>query len=150
MRPRGLEERFAFLAPNTINAGLIKTKPNDVIAYVLDSSVASKDTEKLFFLPYNTGNGGHWLLVAINPVREMDSLDNDWTTYPNLKRMIDTVLQVFRSQRDIQVPKSRANNIAWLRVTLTNSSVLITQKLNWMNLWRNSVIHYGVENFIRL
>ncbi|XP_058746912.1 uncharacterized protein LOC131619890 [Vicia villosa] len=58
MRPRGLEERFTFLAPNTVNAWLIKTKPDDVIA----------------------------------------------------------VLQAFRSQRDIQVPKSRANNITWIRV----------------------------------
>ncbi|XP_058760705.1 uncharacterized protein LOC131634037 [Vicia villosa] len=27
-----------------------------------------------------------------------------------------SVLQAFRSQRDIQVPKSRANNITWIRV----------------------------------
>ena len=56
MRPRGLEERFAFLAPNIVNAVLIKTKPVDVIMYVLDLFVARKDLEKLFFLPYNTGN----------------------------------------------------------------------------------------------
>ena len=57
MRPRGLEERFAFLAPNTVNAGLIVTKPDDVISYVLGLFMVSKDTKKLFFLPYNTGNG---------------------------------------------------------------------------------------------
>ncbi|XP_058766939.1 uncharacterized protein LOC131640562 [Vicia villosa] len=94
-RPRGLEERFAFLGPNTVNLGLIITKPDEVI-------------------------DGHWLLVAINPVREivyyLDSLDNDWTTYPNLKMTIDTVLQAFRLQRDIQVPKNRANNITWIKV----------------------------------
>ena len=57
VRPRGLEARFGFLAPNTANSGLIVTRADDVIAYVLDLFVASKDTEKLFFLPYNTDNG---------------------------------------------------------------------------------------------
>ena len=57
VRPCGLEARFGFLAPNTVNSGLIVTRPNDVIAYVLDLFVASKDTEKFFFFPYNTGNG---------------------------------------------------------------------------------------------
>ncbi|XP_058768650.1 uncharacterized protein LOC131642420 [Vicia villosa] len=54
MRSRGLEERFAFLSPNTINA---------------------------------------------------------------------SVLQAFQSQRDIQVPKSRANNITWLRVQVIGADV---------------------------
>ena len=44
MCPRGLEERFAFLAPNTVNAGLIVTKPDDVISYVLGLFMVSKDT----------------------------------------------------------------------------------------------------------
>ena len=57
VRPRGLEARFGFLAPNTGNSGLIVTRPDDVIAYVLGLFVASKDTKKLFFFPYNTGNG---------------------------------------------------------------------------------------------
>ena len=57
VRSRGLEARFGFLAPNTVNSGLIVTRPDDVIAYVLGLFVASKDTEKLFFLPYNTDNG---------------------------------------------------------------------------------------------
>ncbi|CAI8597492.1 unnamed protein product [Vicia faba] len=63
---------------------------------------------------------GHWLLVAINPVREivyyLDSLGNDWTTYPDMKKTIDTILQSFRAQRDIQVPRSRVNNISWIKV----------------------------------
>ena len=57
VRPRGLEARFGFLAPNTVNSGLIVTRPDDIISYVLGLFVASKDTKKLFFLPYNTGNG---------------------------------------------------------------------------------------------
>ena len=57
VRPRGLEARFGFLAPNTVNFGLIVTRLDDVISYVLSLFVASKDTEKLFFLPYNTDNG---------------------------------------------------------------------------------------------
>ncbi|XP_058752304.1 uncharacterized protein LOC131625457 [Vicia villosa] len=65
MRPRGLEEQFAFLAPNTVNSGLIVTKPDDVIA----------------------------------------------------------LLQAFRSQRYIQIPKSRANNITWIRVQVIGADV---------------------------
>ena len=57
MRPRGLEQRFAFLSPMNINSLLIVQKPDEVMAYVLLLFMASKDTEKLFFLPYNTGNG---------------------------------------------------------------------------------------------
>ena len=56
VRPRGLEARFGFLAPNTVNSGLIVTGPDDVISYVLGLFMVSKDTEKLFFLSYNTGN----------------------------------------------------------------------------------------------
>ena len=48
VRPRGLEARFGFLAPNTVNSGLIVTRPDDVITYLLGLFVASKDTEKLF------------------------------------------------------------------------------------------------------
>ena len=56
VRLHGLEARFGFLAPNTVNSGLIVTRPDDVISYVLGLFVSSKDNEKLFFFPYNTGN----------------------------------------------------------------------------------------------
>ncbi|KAI5427955.1 hypothetical protein KIW84_022117 [Lathyrus oleraceus] len=63
----------------------------------------NKDAEKLFFIPFNTG--GHWLLLAINPIREivyyLDSLGNDWTTYPDMKVLIDT---------------RGANSITWIKV----------------------------------
>ncbi|KAI5429154.1 hypothetical protein KIW84_033954 [Lathyrus oleraceus] len=78
----------------------------------------NKDTKKLFFIPFNTG--GHWLLLAINPIREivyyLDSLGNDWTTYPDMKVLIDTVLQAFRAQRDIQTSRRGANSITWIKV----------------------------------
>ncbi|KAI5412575.1 hypothetical protein KIW84_057295 [Lathyrus oleraceus] len=78
----------------------------------------NKDAEKLFFIPFNTG--GHWLLLAINPIREivyyLDSLGNDWTTYPDMKVLIDTVLQAFRAQRDIQTSRRGANSITWIKV----------------------------------
>ncbi|KAI5418047.1 hypothetical protein KIW84_042622 [Lathyrus oleraceus] len=78
----------------------------------------NKDAEKLFFIPFNTG--GHWLLLAINPIREivyyLDSLGNDWTTYPDTKVLIDTVLQAFRAQRDIQTSRRGANSITWIKV----------------------------------
>ena len=57
MRPRGLEQRFAFLSPACINLGLIINKPDDVMLYVLNRFMADKETEKLFFIPFNTGNG---------------------------------------------------------------------------------------------
>ncbi|XP_058785169.1 uncharacterized protein LOC131660058 isoform X2 [Vicia villosa] len=82
--------------------------------------MASTNSEKLFFLPFNTDNGGHWLLVAINPIREvvyfLDSLHNPVSTYEAMKELVDTVIQVFRAQRGSQVPKSKANNITWIRV----------------------------------
>ncbi|KAI5406446.1 hypothetical protein KIW84_052974 [Lathyrus oleraceus] len=63
---------------------------------------------------------GHWLLLAINPIREivyyLDSLGNDWTTYPDMKVLIDTVLQAFRAQRDIQTSRRGANSITWIKV----------------------------------
>ncbi|KAI5398023.1 hypothetical protein KIW84_063722 [Lathyrus oleraceus] len=73
---------------------------------------------RCFFIPFNTG--GHWLLLAINPIREivyyLDSLGNDWTTYPDMKVLIDTVLQAFRAQRDIQTSRRGANSITWIKV----------------------------------
>ena len=44
MRPRGLEQRFAFLSPMNINSLLIVQKPDEVMAYVLRLFMASKDT----------------------------------------------------------------------------------------------------------
>ncbi|KAI5433900.1 hypothetical protein KIW84_020943 [Lathyrus oleraceus] len=86
--------------------------------YVLRILNDNKDAEKLFFIPFNTG--GHWLLLAINPIREivyyLDSLGNDWTTYPDMKVLIDTVLQAFRAQRDIQTSRRGANSITWIKV----------------------------------
>ncbi|KAI5443068.1 hypothetical protein KIW84_011918 [Lathyrus oleraceus] len=73
---------------------------------------------EVVFIPFNTG--GHWLLLAINPIREivyyLDSLGNDWTTYPDMKVLIDTVLQAFRAQRDIQTSRRGANSITWIKV----------------------------------
>ena len=57
MRPSGLEKRFAFLSPFNTNLGLIIHKPDEIMAYVLERFMADKDTEKLFFLALNTGNG---------------------------------------------------------------------------------------------
>ncbi|XP_058786431.1 uncharacterized protein LOC131661047 isoform X1 [Vicia villosa] len=122
MHPTGLRlrQRFAFLAPFITNLGLIISKPDEVMAYVLNRFMASINSEKLFFLPFNTGNGGHWLLVAINPISEvvyfLDSLHNPVSTYEAMKNLVDTVIQVFRAQRGSQVPKSKANNITWIQV----------------------------------
>ena len=36
----------------------------------------------------------HWLLVAMDPIKEvvyyLNSVDGDWTNYPDMKLMIDT------------------------------------------------------------
>ncbi|XP_050914860.1 uncharacterized protein LOC127129778 [Lathyrus oleraceus] len=107
MRPNGLDVSFGFLAPATVNLVLILNRPDTVTEYVLRILMDNKDAEKLFFIPFNTG--GHWLLLAINPIREivyyLDSLGNDWTTYPDMKVLIDTVLQAFRAQRVIQTSR---------------------------------------------
>ncbi|KAI5427953.1 hypothetical protein KIW84_033101 [Lathyrus oleraceus] len=103
MRPNGLDVSFGFLAPATVNLGLILSRPDTVTEYVLRILMDNKDAEKLFFIPFNTG--GHWLLLAINPIREivyyLDSLGNDWTTYPDMKVLIDT---------------RGANSITWIKV----------------------------------
>ncbi|KAI5398960.1 hypothetical protein KIW84_064363 [Lathyrus oleraceus] len=118
MRPNGLDVSFGFLAPATVNLGLILSRPDTVTEYVLRILMDNKDAENLFFIPFNTG--GHWLLLAINPIREivyyLDSLGNDWTTYPDMKVLIDTVLQAFRAQRDIQTSRRGANSITWIKV----------------------------------
>ncbi|XP_058783885.1 uncharacterized protein LOC131658630 [Vicia villosa] len=94
MHPSGLRQRFAFLAPFNTNLELIISKLDEVMAYVLNRFMASINSEKLFFLPFNTGNGGHWLLVAINPIREvvyfLDSLHNPISTYEAMKELVDT------------------------------------------------------------
>ncbi|XP_058777833.1 uncharacterized protein LOC131652075 [Vicia villosa] len=38
------------------------------------------------------------------------------STYEAMKKLVDTVIQVFRAQRGSQVPKSKANNITWIQV----------------------------------
>ncbi|KAI5428784.1 hypothetical protein KIW84_033693 [Lathyrus oleraceus] len=120
MGPRGLEQRFSFLNPMKTNLTEMIRKPDEVRTYVVERFMADTDREKLFFLPFNTGDGGHWLLVAINPFKEivyyLDSLHNDWTTYPAMKTKVDTIIQTVRAQRKIQVPKRKANNITWNRV----------------------------------
>ncbi|KAI5404264.1 hypothetical protein KIW84_051422 [Lathyrus oleraceus] len=120
MGPRGLEQRFSFLNPMKTNLTEMIRKPDEVRTYVVERFMADTDREKLFFLPFNTGDGGHWLLVAINPFKEivyyLDSLHIDWTTYPAMKTIVDTIIQTVRAQRKIQVPKRKANNITWNRV----------------------------------
>ena len=66
MRPHGLEQRFAFLSPACINLGLIINKPDDVMVYVRNLFMADKDTEKLFFLPFNTGLDFHSKFIYYN------------------------------------------------------------------------------------
>ncbi|KAI5414837.1 hypothetical protein KIW84_040342 [Lathyrus oleraceus] len=100
MGPRGLEQRFSFLNPMKTNLTEMIRKPDEVRTYVVERFMADTDREKLFFLPFNTGDSGHWLL----------------TTYPAMKTIVDTIIKTVRAQRKIQVPKRKANNITWNRV----------------------------------
>ncbi|KAI5414838.1 hypothetical protein KIW84_040342 [Lathyrus oleraceus] len=93
MGPRGLEQRFSFLNPMKTNLTEMIRKPDEVRTYVVERFMADTDREKLFFLPFNTGDSGHWLLT-----------------------IVDTIIKTVRAQRKIQVPKRKANNITWNRV----------------------------------
>ena len=48
MRPNGLDVSFGFLAPATVNLGLILSRPHTVTEYVLQILMDNKDAEKLF------------------------------------------------------------------------------------------------------
>ncbi|KAI5413423.1 hypothetical protein KIW84_057849 [Lathyrus oleraceus] len=62
---------------------------------LFDRFMAAGDntTPSLYFLPFNSGNGGHWVLVAMDLSRLMvyylDSLSGDWSKYPSMKKTVD-------------------------------------------------------------
>ncbi|XP_050885024.1 uncharacterized protein LOC127088144 [Lathyrus oleraceus] len=78
----------------------------------------ASSTNNLYLWPYNSGC--HWLLLAIDPLKEvvyfLNSIDGEWTNYPDMKQLVDTSIKVFRSQRQARVPRTKSSNITWIKV----------------------------------
>ncbi|KAI5441217.1 hypothetical protein KIW84_010610 [Lathyrus oleraceus] len=95
MRGTELCNRFNFIAASRINTTFITKNPTSVKNELVDRFMASGDntTPSLYFLPFNSGNGGHWVLVAMDLSRLMvyylDSLSGDWSKYLSMKKTVD-------------------------------------------------------------
>ncbi|KAI5441236.1 hypothetical protein KIW84_010625 [Lathyrus oleraceus] len=95
MRGTELCNRFNFIAASRINTMFITKNPTSVKNELVDRLMADGDntTPSLYFLPFNSGNGGHWVLVAMDLSRLMvyylDSLSGDWSKYPSMKKTVD-------------------------------------------------------------
>ncbi|KAI5439883.1 hypothetical protein KIW84_025296 [Lathyrus oleraceus] len=95
MRGTELCNRFKFIAASRINTTFITKNPTSVKNELVDRFMAAGDntTPSLYFLPFNSGNGGHWVLVAMDLSRLMvyylDSLSGDWSKYPSMKKTVD-------------------------------------------------------------
>ncbi|KAI5390693.1 hypothetical protein KIW84_075841 [Lathyrus oleraceus] len=118
MRGTELCNRFNFIAASRINTTFITKNPTSVKNELVDRFMAADDntTPSLYFLLFNSGNGGHWVLVAMDLSRLMvyylDSLSGDWSKYPSMKKTIDAVILKFRSKKNYRNRK----DITWIRV----------------------------------
>ncbi|KAI5388903.1 hypothetical protein KIW84_074529 [Lathyrus oleraceus] len=97
MRGTELCNRFNFIAASRINTTFITKNPTSVKNELVDRFMVADDntTPSLYFLPFNSGNGGHWVLVAMDLSRLMvyylDSLSGDWSKYPSMKKTVDAI-----------------------------------------------------------
>ncbi|KAI5421551.1 hypothetical protein KIW84_045101 [Lathyrus oleraceus] len=95
MRGTELCNRFNFIAASRINTTFITKNPTSVKNELVDRFMATDDntTPSLYFLPFNSGNDGHWVLVAMDLSRLMvyylDSLSGYWSKYPSMKKTVD-------------------------------------------------------------
>ncbi|KAI5385742.1 hypothetical protein KIW84_072370 [Lathyrus oleraceus] len=118
MRGTELCNRFNFIAASRINTTLITKNPTSVKNELVDRFMAAGDntTPSLYFLLFNSGNGGHWVLVAMDLSRLMvyylDSLSGDWSKYPSMKKTVDAAILKFRSKKNYRNRK----DITWVRV----------------------------------
>ncbi|KAI5402238.1 hypothetical protein KIW84_050020 [Lathyrus oleraceus] len=118
MRGTELCNRFNFIAASRINTTFITKNPTSVMNELVDRFMVADDntTPSLYFLPFNSGNGGHWLLVAMDLLRLMvyylDSLPGDWSKYPSMKKTFDAAILKFRSKKNYRNRK----DITWVRV----------------------------------
>ncbi|KAI5419108.1 hypothetical protein KIW84_043339 [Lathyrus oleraceus] len=118
MRGTELCNRFNFIAASRINTTFITKNPTSVMNELVDRFMVAGDntTPSLYFLPFNSGNGGHWVLVAMDLSRLMvyylDSLPGDWSKYPSMKKTVDAAILKFRSKKNYRNRK----DITWVRV----------------------------------
>ncbi|KAI5400172.1 hypothetical protein KIW84_065193 [Lathyrus oleraceus] len=118
MRGTELCNRFNFIAASRINTTFITKNPTSVKNELVDRFMAAGDntTPSLYFLPFNSGNGGHWVLVAMDLSRLMvyylDSLSGEWSKYPSMKKTVDAAILKFRSKKNYRNRK----DITWVRV----------------------------------
>ncbi|KAI5428319.1 hypothetical protein KIW84_033348 [Lathyrus oleraceus] len=118
MRGTELCNRFNFIAASRINTMFITKNPTSVMNELVDRFMVVGDntTPSLYFLPFNSGNGGHWVLVAMDLSRLMvyylDSLPGDWSKYPSMKKTVDAAILKFRSKKNYRNRK----DITWARV----------------------------------
>ncbi|XP_050913863.1 uncharacterized protein LOC127128558 isoform X4 [Lathyrus oleraceus] len=118
MRGTELCNRFNFIAASRINTTFITKNPTSVMNELVDRFMVAGDntTPNLYFLPFNSGIGGHWVLVAMDLSRLMvyylDSLPGDWSKYPSMKKTVDAAILKFRSKKNYRNRK----DITWVRV----------------------------------
>ncbi|XP_050904157.1 uncharacterized protein LOC127118059 isoform X2 [Lathyrus oleraceus] len=118
MRGTELCNRFNFIAASRINTTFIMKNPTSVMNELVDRFMVAGDniTPSLYFLPFNSGNGGHWVLVAMDLSRLMvyylDSLPGNWSKYPSMKKTVDAEILKFRSKKNYRNRK----DITWVRV----------------------------------
>ncbi|XP_058749492.1 uncharacterized protein LOC131622473 [Vicia villosa] len=121
LRGTVLSNRFRFVSSAHCSGMAIASEPESVRQLLVDRFMSTGNSESLHLWAYNTRPvGAHWLLLAINPIREvvyyLNSVNGDWTNYPAMKEIVDLSIQVFRSQRDAQVSRTKSNNITWIKV----------------------------------
>ncbi|KAI5410316.1 hypothetical protein KIW84_055709 [Lathyrus oleraceus] len=87
-------------------------------------------TPSLYFLPFNSGNGGHWVLVAMDLSRLMvyylDSLPGDWSKYQSMKKtskLKKGLMETWYKLDDDEYSDREAEdaNLALMALTLSDS-----------------------------
>ncbi|XP_058750561.1 uncharacterized protein LOC131623578 [Vicia villosa] len=121
LRGTPLSNRFRFVSSAHCSGMAIDSEPESVRQCLVDRFMSTGNTECLHLWAYNTRPvGAHWLLLAINPIREvvyyLNSVNGEWTNYPAMKDIVDLSIQVFRSQRDAQVSRTKSSNITWIQI----------------------------------
>ncbi|KAI5384420.1 hypothetical protein KIW84_071436 [Lathyrus oleraceus] len=110
MRGTELCNRFNFIVASRINTTFITKNPTSVMNELVDRLMVADDntTPSLYFLPFNSGNGGHWTVdAAILKFRSKKNYRNrkdiTWVRVqcPQQNNSIDCGFFVLRFMRDI-------------------------------------------------
>ncbi|XP_058772579.1 uncharacterized protein LOC131646592 [Vicia villosa] len=94
LRGTALSNRFRFVSSAHCSGMVIASEPESVRQLLVDRFMSTGNSESLHLWAYNTRPvGAHWLLLAINPIREvvyyLNSVNGDWTNYPAMKEIVD-------------------------------------------------------------